>query len=122
MKTPADPGRSLVDPGSILEHLGIDAWFADRDKTLAYVNARSRRTREDIMAALGKNVEGCHKRSESHEEIRALYGKWEGGSTDVKLSSHDVEGGKKYNIVIPVQGPDGFEGCLELAFTVKEEG
>jgi hypothetical protein len=120
MKTPTDPGCSLAKPGSILEHLGIDAWFAGRDKTLVYVNALSRRTRADITAALGKNVEDCHKRLESREEIRVLYGQWEAGSTEVRLSSREVEGGKKYNILIPVQGPDEFEGCLELAFTVKD--
>lgn len=115
---PADD--QAVDPGLILEHLGATAWFADENKILRYLNRSARETRATIRAAVGRDVEECHQRPESVETIRQLYARWRDGATDVHVYTREVEGGRAYNLLVPVQGPDGFRGVLELAFTAGD--
>lgn len=105
------------DPGFLLENLGATAWFADETKVLRYLNRAARETRDGIRSALGRNVEECHRKPESVEKIRELYTRWRGGATDTHLYSREIEGGRAHNLLIPVHGPDGFSGVVELAFT-----
>jgi DUF438 domain-containing protein len=107
------------DPARILEWLATPAWLADRDKVLSYVNAAGRK-QEDIVTAVGRSiVENCHK-PESVTRINALYEKWKKGSTEPEVYSRPIESGRtKHNILIPVHGPEGFEGVLELSFTTS---
>ncbi len=114
----ATPTPAPVDPGHILDSLAIAAWFTDADKIVRYVNAVARKTRPDAVAALGKNVEACHKPA-SVPALRALYEEWASGSRAVKVYVHPAAGGgSSYSVLVPVQGADGFEGVLELSFKV----
>jgi len=114
----SDISKDQIDPALIFDRLGTPAWFADKDKVLRYINAAGR-THEDMVAALGKNIEDCHNPA-SVKEIRALYAKWAAGSREAQVYLRTVTGGTKYNILIPVHGPSGFEGVVELSFKTGE--
>ncbi|MCL6580233.1 MAG: hypothetical protein K6U08_01240 [Firmicutes bacterium] len=105
--------------GDILEHLGAEAWFADREKVLRWAN-RAGRSRQEIAANIGQNIEGCHK-PESVAKLRRLYDEWEAGSSKVAVYSREVEGGRrrKRNVLVPVHGPEGFRGVVELVFVTE---
>ena len=97
----------------ILDGMIAPAWFADRDKVIRYVNLAAKD--EDVAKKLGQSIEGCHK-PDSIAKVRQLYDKWSAGGTDIRVSRRDLGDRKAYNILIPVHGPDGFKGVLELAF------
>lgn len=110
--------ESDIDVAHIFDSLGTPAWFADKDKTLRYVNAAGQ-AQKDIVAALGKNIEDCHK-PESVKDVKALYDKWSAGSREPQVYLRTVKKATKFNILIPVHGPKGFEGVVELSFRTGE--
>jgi len=110
-------GRDLG--GDIMEHLGAEAWFADREKVLRWTK-RAGRARQEIVANIGQNIEGCHK-PESVAKLRRLWDEWEAGSSKVAVFSREIEGGRrrKWNLLMPVHGPEGFRGVVELVFVTE---
>jgi hypothetical protein len=117
-----ETGTVRPDPARILEWLTTPAWLADREKVLTYINAAGRE-RADITAAAGRSiVDACHN-ADSIAKINALYDAWAGGDREALVLSRPGEDGRvKYNILIPVHGPDGFEGVLELSFSAQDTG
>ncbi len=107
-----------IDPAHIFDSLGTPAWFADKDKTLRYVNAAGQ-SNQSIVAALGRNIEDCHKPG-SVKDLRALYEKWAAGSREAQVYLRTAGRATKYNVLIPVHGPKGFEGVVELSFKTGE--
>ncbi len=117
------PGAGKADPGFILDNLDAYVWFADRSKVLRYMNRPARLNRSDVSEAMGRNVEECHKKPESVADIRKMYAEWEKGGREVKVYCRDTSSGRKYNILVPVHGDNGFEGVVELSFTeTTDEG
>ncbi len=122
MNTPNRPSNasaaSTVFPAHIMDRLDTPAWFADKERILRYVNVAGR-SHKDIVGALGKDIVDCHG-PESGKEVKALYESWAAGNRQPQVYLRTKGKASKYNILIPVHGPDGFEGVVELSFTTGE--
>lgn len=102
---------------SVFEHLAAGVLYADKDKVLRYVNPAAREGSPGTAEALGKDIEGCHNPA-SVEKIRAYYAEWAAGGREVKVTTREADGRRYHYVYIPVHGPEGFRGVMEVTFNI----